>query len=624
MKKSTFLLAILFISLLYNFAFAGDRMVLVERFTSSTCPPCASNNPIMDAWLASQDIDRIIGISYHMNWPAPGNDPFYLYNPSDNNTRRTFYNVNYIPQAKFDGIIQCDPSYSNSQLTSYFNMRKDSLSPVTIIITDSTMSNNNVTISALVFCESLISNPNVTVQFAVMEKFKHFNSPPGANGELDFYDIMRKMLPNGNGQTISLLPGQMVYLQWTYPMDAQWQANQIKNLIFVQGAGSELLNAAVRTQNFTMLPNPGFKVVYQGQSQNATYKIKVPVVAPGYNSQVTLTAEVNPSVSGITTSFPSGNVINNFPDSATLQVSSTSSVPAGAYRIVVTGTNAANRVHKTTVNYLVGKNYIFVNSNKSNLALQFKIDGIAYTTPQLNSWDLNSQHLLEAVTPQVFGATQYVFQSWSNGGSASQNVTIGTTTSSYIVNYKTQYKAITMVSPSSMPVTISGGNIFYDSASNANISVSPVQLQYQGQTWYFQNWTGSGNGSYSGNNPSPTIMMNNPVVEQANYDTIPPIGIIGIGNEIPKEYALHQNYPNPFNPVTIIKFELPKSGNVTLKLYDVLGNEVAVLIDGYKQAGYYEAQFNGANFASGVYFYKLSATGGSNDFTSVRRLVILK
>src|SRR5690348_14617093 len=84
-------------------SYAGDRMVIIERFTSSTCVPCAQNNPVMDAFLNSQDPDKVTSIAYHMNWPAPGNDPMYLYNPNDNNGRRTYYGVNAIPQAFMDG-----------------------------------------------------------------------------------------------------------------------------------------------------------------------------------------------------------------------------------------------------------------------------------------------------------------------------------------------------------------------------------------------------------------------------------------------------------------------------------------------------------------------------------------
>ncbi len=72
-----------------------------------------------------------------------------------------------------------------------------------------------------------------------------------------------------------------------------------------------------------------------------------------------------------------------------------------------------------------------------------------------------------------------------------------------------------------------------------------------------------------------------------------------------KEYALDQNYPNPFNPTTTIKYQIPNSGNVTIKVYDILGNEVAILVDGYMDTGKYEVEFDASSLASGVYMYRL-------------------
>ncbi len=85
-------------------------------------------------------------------------------------------------------------------------------------------------------------------------------------------------------------------------------------------------------------------------------------------------------------------------------------------------------------------------------------------------------------------------------------------------------------------------------------------------------------------------------------------------------YKLSSNYPNPFNPSTIINYQLPKAGNVELKVYDVLGREVAVLVKGYKDAGRYSVNFNAKNLSGGVYIYKLTA----GSFTSSRKMLLLK
>lgn len=98
------------------------------------------------------------------------------------------------------------------------------------------------------------------------------------------------------------------------------------------------------------------------------------------------------------------------------------------------------------------------------------------------------------------------------------------------------------------------------------------------------------------------------------------VGISQIGNNIPKKYALSQNYPNPFNPVTKIKFDVPKNGNVTLEVFNNLGQVVKTLHNGYTSAGYYETSFDGSQLTSGMYFYRLT----SKDFTETKKMILVK
>lgn len=92
------------------------------------------------------------------------------------------------------------------------------------------------------------------------------------------------------------------------------------------------------------------------------------------------------------------------------------------------------------------------------------------------------------------------------------------------------------------------------------------------------------------------------------------------GNKIPSEFCLSQNYPNPFNPTTAISFQLPAYSHVSLKVFDVLGREVATLVNEYKPAGNYRIQFNASKLVSGVYFYRME----SGTFSQTKKLVVLK
>ena len=97
-------------------------------------------------------------------------------------------------------------------------------------------------------------------------------------------------------------------------------------------------------------------------------------------------------------------------------------------------------------------------------------------------------------------------------------------------------------------------------------------------------------------------------------------GIQNVTTEVPQRYELSQNYPNPFNPSTSIKFSIPKSGLVSLKVYDILGKEVATLVNKDLNSGSYEYTFDAAGFTSGVYFYRLEA----GDFSEIKKMMLIK
>ena len=110
-------------------------------------------------------------------------------------------------------------------------------------------------------------------------------------------------------------------------------------------------------------------------------------------------------------------------------------------------------------------------------------------------------------------------------------------------------------------------------------------------------------------------------LKQIDFDgTIEYSNEIAVNVTIPLEFALEQNYPNPFNPTTKIKYQLPKAGFVTLKVYDVLGEEIVTLVNEEKQTGNYEVNFDAKNLSSGIYFYKLQA----GDFVETRKMVVLR
>jgi hypothetical protein len=91
-------------------------------------------------------------------------------------------------------------------------------------------------------------------------------------------------------------------------------------------------------------------------------------------------------------------------------------------------------------------------------------------------------------------------------------------------------------------------------------------------------------------------------------------------SEIPQKFELNQNYPNPFNPSTIISYSIAKEGNVSLKIFDVLGQEVASLVNEFQKVGNYKVSFNARQLATGIYFYRIQ----SGSFTNVKKMMLIK
>jgi hypothetical protein len=100
----------------------------------------------------------------------------------------------------------------------------------------------------------------------------------------------------------------------------------------------------------------------------------------------------------------------------------------------------------------------------------------------------------------------------------------------------------------------------------------------------------------------------------------PLLGITKNGGDVPKEFILHQNYPNPFNPSSKINFDIAKSGNVSMSVFDITGKLITTLVNERLQPGSYEAKFDGSSYSSGIYFYRLT----TESYTDTKKMILIK
>lgn len=278
---------------------------------------------------------------------------------------------------------------------------------------------------------------------------------------------------------------------------------------------------------------------------------------------------------------------------------------AGTYQGVYLSTNNGTTWSQTSLNNgnvyglaLIGNNLFAGTSNPG--------DGVFFSTNNGTNWSqtsLNNQYVwaLKAGASTLFAGTQ------NNGIFLSTNN--GTTWSQTSVNFTTR------------ALTVSGNNIFAGTDGGFYVSNN------NGATWTQRN---EGFVNYS-----PTInalcIFNNYIFAGTGNNNAQGvwrrplsdlIGIEPISNEIPNQFSLSQNYPNPFNPTTKIRFDISgtSAAQTYLSVYDILGSEVATLVNEELKPGTYETKWDASNFVSGVYFYKLSTT----DFTETKKMILIK
>ncbi len=117
-------------------------------------------------------------------------------------------------------------------------------------------------------------------------------------------------------------------------------------------------------------------------------------------------------------------------------------------------------------------------------------------------------------------------------------------------------------------------------------------------------------------------------VHTGRYGRVGIVKVFDDHTKLPTSIRLYQNYPNPFNSSTVIKYDLPINGHVTLKIYDVLGREVTTLVNEYKEKGFYEVSWNAQSITSAVYFYKLVMSSteplAAGSYTSVKKMLLIR
>jgi len=206
------------------------RIVLLEEATNASCSPCATYNPGLQDFI-SNHFGGVISVRYHASWP--GTDPMYATNTKENNTRIQYYGISGVPGYTIDGHLYGVPSNPGAIKAQMLD-RLDVSSSVKLNV-HATFNYDSISSHIEIIPLSEVTQTNVFLRIALIERMVTYPYAPGTNGEKEFGDVMRKMLPNPAGTSITTFSmGDTMRFDFTQSVDPNWVAEDMSVVAWLQ------------------------------------------------------------------------------------------------------------------------------------------------------------------------------------------------------------------------------------------------------------------------------------------------------------------------------------------------------------------------------------------------------
>lgn len=224
------------------FLTGAPRKILIEEFTNSNSPGCASQDPFLDAFINSR-FDIVCAVKYHTGFPLPANDSMYLFNPDGSDERMNYYFVNSVPNTLMNGINPLPLPYSrDSVMNANFDFARKYASPVSVTVNDSAIGNDSIKSVINVNILYNLKPGEYRLRVMSVERLVTYLEPPGSNGQTDFFDVFRRAYPDSNGFEVPSLAGNYQFA-FTYPVEEIFVDTMIYTVAFVQNdVTREILN----------------------------------------------------------------------------------------------------------------------------------------------------------------------------------------------------------------------------------------------------------------------------------------------------------------------------------------------------------------------------------------------
>jgi hypothetical protein len=564
MKK--LLLIFTFFSLLISGYSQSQRLVMLEEFTSATCGPCVSKNSLFHTW-ELQNPDKFTSIYYHVNWPAAG-DPMNLANPGETAARVSYYmsptNM-YVPYSVLDG------NYYNGSAGGWtmtnVNNRYAVPSPFEIQVQHRVSTAQDSVFSTMLIKCTQNTTASMTAHNVIIEKWIHFNSAPCAssNGERDFYNVMKKMIPGSTGTTLpnSMATGDYIILEGVWKAGLVYDFTQIASVGFVQDKGTkEIYQTAKSSESPLVLPyNTDLQVLEVGNVLAKTCKNKLsPTVRIRNNGNNPITSMT------IKYKINNGNISSYTWNGSLTSMQKTSVLlPEYAFDLLdqntltVFSTSPNNIADQYPKNDTLKFNFTTSPVSTNQIKVALRTDN----TPAETTWEIRNSLNVVVATGGPYPEANKLYQ-----------------------------QTYTMPQPDcySFIITDTGGNGICCSNGNGGYEVSSNgSLIKQG-----------GSFGYS---------------ESCEFWYEAQVGLPEAGNSNPLIV-----YPNPVDGSSKVSFYLQNNSDVQMILYSAFGQLVKSWPLGYLNAGQHETLLDGQALKQGVYILQLKT--GSEVFS--RKVSVLQ
>lgn len=667
--KNIFTIILILCSIIYIKPY--DKKTLVERFTNCSCGPCASIN---NAWynnttktlIASGTMNHIV---YNGDWPNPGQcDPMHLLNQTNNNTRISYYGVNSVPWIQINGVV-FNPGSGSAAFTNTVNQGSTQYSPFEIAVIAERFPNNvfDVRVTVTRDASDITAFGDVRLRVALTENLVEvIGNSCCINGEIHFYNISRDMLPDAHGTMLDIPePGSSVEYSFQYIASQSFldkvNLDSITVVTFVQSNNTKEIY-----QSFAA-------PLVESNRLNSAFSVEETFGPVPYTIQFDDYTYSSLSITSYEWDFDSDGTIDSQEPNPEWTYTE-----EGVFTVTLTvsdGTETHTRVLHNYITTLTAESDILVVNGIQFITYppemtNFYNNSACFGNNQVDVWDLfgdqgfdysantdiQKVNLFNRSIPtsildkykkiiwignnfggdlQFFNSNQ-VIDYVTRGG----NFLLATRMANLFFNQALRtYCGITAITGDqtvSQLISLDPNLVNKNAGANhtfvhytlldPNSEAIPIFDNDTSTIWkagFRLNKEDHGNFIFIAGRPyrydiSATITNYTYIVE--NWMNSVLVDIKDEPSAVINNYQLFQNHPNPFNPATTISYSIPENALVSLKIYDILGTEIAHLVNDRKEPGLYSVNFDASSLASGVYLFKLSA----GDFVSVKKMILLK